>query len=53
VAFNTAEGWSRDASEDIANEVLDGAYDVLTRQGVAPNAIQGRPALCPSLGDSD
>jgi hypothetical protein len=23
VAFNTVEGWSRDVSEDIANEVLD------------------------------
>jgi hypothetical protein len=27
VAFNTAEGWSRDVSEDIAGEVLDRAYD--------------------------
>ena len=27
VAFNIAEGWSRDVSEDIANEVLDRAYD--------------------------
>ncbi len=27
IAFNTAEGWSRDLSEDIANEVLDRAYD--------------------------
>jgi hypothetical protein len=27
VAFNTAEGWSRDVSEDIANAVLDQAYD--------------------------
>jgi hypothetical protein len=27
VAFNTAEGWSRDVSEDIANEVLDRVYD--------------------------
>jgi hypothetical protein len=26
VAFNTAEGWSRDASEDIAHEVLDRAH---------------------------
>jgi hypothetical protein len=25
VAFNTAKGWSRDASEDIAGEVLDRA----------------------------
>ena len=25
--FNTAEGWARDVSEDIANEVLDRAYD--------------------------
>ena len=27
IAFNTAEGWSRDVSEDIAYEVLDQAYD--------------------------
>jgi hypothetical protein len=27
VAFNTAEGWSQDVSEDVANEVLDRAYD--------------------------
>jgi len=27
VAFNTAEGWSHDVSEDIANAVLDQAYD--------------------------
>jgi hypothetical protein len=27
VAFNTAEGWSRDVSEDIAGQVLDRAYD--------------------------
>jgi hypothetical protein len=27
IAFNTAEGWSRDVSEDIANGVLDQAHD--------------------------
>jgi hypothetical protein len=27
IAINTAEGWSRDASEDIANEVFDRAFD--------------------------
>jgi hypothetical protein len=27
VAFNTAEGWSRDVSEDIANEVPERAFD--------------------------
>jgi hypothetical protein len=27
VAFNTAEGWSRDVSEDIAYEVLDQAHE--------------------------
>ena len=27
VAFNTAEGWSRDVSEDIAGEVLDRGFD--------------------------
>jgi hypothetical protein len=27
VSFNTAEGWSRDVSEDIAGEVLERAFD--------------------------
>jgi hypothetical protein len=27
VAFNAAEGWSRDVSEDIAGEIIDRAYD--------------------------
>src|SRR5450631_2101069 len=27
VAFNAAEGWSRDVSEDIASEVLERAFD--------------------------
>jgi hypothetical protein len=27
VAFNTAEGWSRDVSEEIAGELLDRAFD--------------------------
>jgi hypothetical protein len=27
VSFNTAEGWSRDVSEDIAGEIIDRAYD--------------------------
>ena len=27
VAFNTAEGWSRDVSEDIANVLLECAFD--------------------------
>jgi len=27
VAFNTAEGWSRDVSEDIADELLQRACD--------------------------
>jgi hypothetical protein len=27
VSFNTAEGWSRDVSEDIAGEIVDRAYD--------------------------
>ena len=30
VAFNTAEGWSRDVSEEIAYDVLDRAYDADT-----------------------
>jgi hypothetical protein len=35
VAFNTVEGWSRDVSEDIANEVLDRTYysDATLSQG--------------------
>jgi len=27
IAFNTVEGWSRDVSEDIANDILDRACD--------------------------
>ena len=27
IAFNTAEGWSRDVSEDIAGEVPERAFD--------------------------
>jgi hypothetical protein len=27
IAFNAAEGWSQDVSEDVAHEVLDRAYD--------------------------
>jgi hypothetical protein len=34
VAFNTVEGWSRDVSEDIANEVLDRIYDADATLGV-------------------
>jgi hypothetical protein len=30
IAFNTAEGWSRDVSEEIAYDVLDRAYDADT-----------------------
>jgi hypothetical protein len=29
-AFNTAEGWSRDVSEESAYDVLDSAYDADT-----------------------
>jgi hypothetical protein len=27
IAFNTAEGWSQDVSEDIVSEVLERAFD--------------------------
>jgi hypothetical protein len=27
VSFNVAEGWSRDVSEDIADEIIDRAFD--------------------------
>lgn len=27
IAFNVAEGWSRDVSEDIAGEIIDRAFD--------------------------
>ncbi len=33
VAFNTAEGWSRDVSEDIAGEVLERAFDADDNRG--------------------
>jgi hypothetical protein len=33
VAFNTAEGWSRDVSEDIAGEVLERGLDVEPPRG--------------------
>jgi hypothetical protein len=42
IAFNTAEGWSRDVSEDIAYEVLGQAYDadeVLTEAPKASSII--------------
>ena len=49
VAFNTAEGWSRDVSEDIANPVLDQAYDADSRKtrsalsiGTSPRERKGR-----------
>jgi hypothetical protein len=42
VAFNTVEGWSRDVSVDIANEVLDRACDADTTLGVgAPFGPRG------------
>jgi hypothetical protein len=45
VAFNAAEGWSRDVSEDIAGEVLERAFDA------DDNLLEGtnvhRPAFDP------
>jgi hypothetical protein len=35
IAFNTAEGWSRDATEDIANELLT----ICTERDEVPQAI--------------
>jgi hypothetical protein len=35
VAFNAAEGWSRDVSEDVAHEVLERAYDADTTLSAA------------------
>jgi hypothetical protein len=49
VAFNTAEAWSRDVSGDIANEVLDRAYDAddtLTEGTERFNVAVARPTLC-------
>src|SRR5271170_6309143 len=40
VAFNTAEGWSRDVSEDIAGEVLDRAFDA---DGTLQSALPAPP----------
>jgi hypothetical protein len=57
VAFNTAEGWSRDVSEEIAYDVLDRAYDADTTLSVGAKRFidrhitpgEKRPAA-PSVG---
>jgi hypothetical protein len=37
VAFNTAEGWSRDVSEDITSEVLERAFDADDNSPIPPS----------------
>jgi hypothetical protein len=41
VAFNTAEGWSRDVSEDIAGEVLERAFDADDNLGALMTGVGG------------
>jgi hypothetical protein len=55
VAFNTAEGWSSDVSEDIVNEVLDRACDADetltegTKRFIDPHLDQERRPPAPSV----
>jgi hypothetical protein len=42
VAFNTAEGWSRDVSEDAANEVIDRAYYADSTLSIGAKRFIGR-----------
>jgi hypothetical protein len=44
VAFNTAEGWSRDVSEDIAGEVLERAFDADDNLGEDTKRGEKRPS---------
>jgi hypothetical protein len=61
IAFNTVEGWSRDVSEDIANEVLDrtdytdATLGVGTRRFIDNHVIPGakRPAAPSVLRQPD
>jgi hypothetical protein len=54
VAFNAAEGWSRDVSEDIAGEIIDRASDAdepLTEGTQRPRCCafaSARPYLAPA-----
>jgi hypothetical protein len=51
IAFNTAEGWSRDVSEDIAGEVLRRAFDADenlaedTKRFIARHVLPGEKRL--------
>jgi hypothetical protein len=42
VAFNAVEGWSRDVSEDVANEVIDRAYDADSTLSTGAKRFVGR-----------
>jgi hypothetical protein len=60
VSFNTAEGWSRDVSEDIAGDVIDRAYDANetltegTKRFIDRHIdLERRPRAPSVLGDAD
>jgi hypothetical protein len=60
LAFNAAEGWSRDVSEDIAGEIIDRAYDADetltegTKRFIDRHIDQERRPSAPSLlGETD
>jgi hypothetical protein len=60
VAFNAAEGWSRDVSENIAGEIIDRAYDAVgtltegTKRFIDRHIDQERQPPAPSvLGETD
>jgi len=46
VSFNTAEGWSRDVTEDIAREILDLAHrkaEPLSKAAQVPQQLHHQP----------
>jgi hypothetical protein len=60
VSFNTAVGWSRDVSEDIAGDVIDRAYDANetltegTKRFIDRHIdLERRPRAPSVLGDAD
>jgi hypothetical protein len=49
IAFNTVKGWSRDVSEQIAYDLLDGAYEVDTTLSVGAKRFIDRQLRATSL----
>jgi hypothetical protein len=56
IAFNAAEGWSQDVSEDVAHEVLDRTYDAddtlseATKRFIDRHVTPGREAATGTVG---